>query len=188
MCINYTFDFPKWWLEMDWSLRHFQLCPGFSAVSQCRHTHLPWKEHGMSCSVFHWKFQLKYSALNYCFLSNFSLHFFEIDASTKLDFFNAKYLTFLGGGGEIKSNFNLHFLHLSFSWPWTSLVTFCMCATNCRLCRCIDMFSLLLWVIQLLWSHKQSSMTCNCSKPHVRFVKKEKMKKKRNKRLFNNVC
>lgn len=34
------------------------------------------------------------------FLSNFSLHFFEIDASTKLVFvfvFNAKYLTFFGG-------------------------------------------------------------------------------------------
>lgn len=91
---------------MDWSLRHFQLCPGFSAMSQCRHTHLPWKEHGMSCSVFHWKFQLKYSALNYCFLSNFSLHFFEIDASTKLDFFNAKYLTFLGGrGNKVKFQF-----------------------------------------------------------------------------------
>lgn len=40
------------------------------------------------------------------FLSNFSLPFFEIDASTKLFFFffNAKYITFLGGRGEMKQS------------------------------------------------------------------------------------
>lgn len=52
MCTNHTSDFPKWWLEMDLSLRHFQLCPGFSAMSRCRRTRLPGKEHGMSCSIY----------------------------------------------------------------------------------------------------------------------------------------
>lgn len=66
------------------------------------------------------------------FLSTFNLHFFEIDASTKLDFLMQSILLW-GVGNKTKSTFNLHFLHLSFSWPWISLVTFCIRATNCRL-------------------------------------------------------
>lgn len=48
------------------------------------------------------------------FLSNFSLHFFEIDASTKLDFLTQDILLF---GEKKKSKFNLLFIHLSSSWP-----------------------------------------------------------------------
>lgn len=109
------------------SLRHFQLCPGFLAMSQSRPIHLPWKEHGMSYPICHWKFQSKYSALTkLMFLSNFSLHFIEIDASTKLDFFLMQRILLrgVGGVGINRSNFNLLFLPLSFPWPWISLVTF----------------------------------------------------------------
>lgn len=64
------------------------------------------------------------------FLLNFSSCFFEVNASTKLDFLTQTILLFLGDN-KTKSNFNLHLLHLTFLglefflWPsvnvqWTA--------------------------------------------------------------------
>lgn len=70
----------------------------------------------MSCLILHWKFQFIYSALNLMFLLDFSLHFFKVNASTKLDFFKCTISYFGGGMGRkrIQPNANLHILHLGF--------------------------------------------------------------------------
>lgn len=95
----------------------------------------------MSCLILHWKFQFIYSALNLMFLLDFSLHFFKVNASTKLDFLNAQYLTLGGGDGEKKNTTKCQLAYSSFgfSWPWISLVTLCVCAAGAWPCGCINM-------------------------------------------------
>lgn len=62
------------------------------------------------------------------FLSNFSLHFFEIDASTKLDFYKQKRNLILGrvgaGLGNAGKTKTLHFVHFNSFLALKSLVVF----------------------------------------------------------------
>lgn len=152
-CRTHTLNFPKWWLKVDWSLRHFQLCPGFSAMPQCRLPHLPWKEHGMSWFLLPWKFQVIYSALNYCsywILVYISLR--SMQAQSLIFFFNAQDLTL----GEEKEYSQIP-ICISFIWVFLALdpplwpSVYVLQAPGPAAASVT--LSLLLWVVQLLWFH-----------------------------------
>lgn len=85
----------------------------------------------MSCLILHWKFQFLYSALNLMFLLDFSLHFFKVNASTKLDFLNAQYLTLVGGWGE--KEYNQMPTCIFFIWVFLALDF--PCDPLCMCCR-----------------------------------------------------
>lgn len=119
MCIIHTFDFPKWWLEMDLSLRHLELRPG-SSPCLCADTPSTLERAQYELSNIPLEIPVEIFCTKLMFLSSFILHFFEIDASTKLDFLTQSILLFWGKN-KTKSNFNLHFLHWSLSRSWISL-------------------------------------------------------------------
>lgn len=114
-CTNHTFDLPKWWLGMDLSLRHSELCPVSRPHLRVDAPICPRREHDVGCSVIPVEIFRSKGML----LLNFSSHFFEVNASTTLDlfiyFFNAQRLTF---GGENKSQISICVFFI-----WVFLVT-----------------------------------------------------------------
>lgn len=75
------------------------------------------------------------------FLLDFSLYFFKVNASTKLGFFNAQYLTL----GEEKEYSQIP-ICIFFLWVFLALdlpCDLCVCAAGTWSCSCIDMLSLL---------------------------------------------
>lgn len=81
MCVNHTSPDGD---KKGFGPKTLSAMPGLLGCASVQTHPSTREEHGMSCSVFHWKIPVELFCTKLMFLSNFSLHFFETDASTKL--------------------------------------------------------------------------------------------------------